>query len=80
MIIAILEPISICISIIELIAIIIEILELIAIIISIAGTNNPRGTRKPDNPLKGIRNPIIQNPDNTLKGIRDLIKNGTRSK
>ena len=36
-----------------------------------AGTANPRGTRKPENPLKGIRNPIPRNPDNPLKGIRD---------
>ena len=44
-----------------------------------AGTTNPRGTRKPDNPLKGIRNPIPRDPDNPLKGIRDLVQNGTRN-
>ena len=42
-----------------------------------AGTNNTRGTRKPDNPLKGIRNPSPWNPDYPLKGIRDLVQNGT---
>ena len=46
--------------------------------IGCAGTNNPRGTRKPDNPLKGIRNKIPQDPDNLLKGIRNLVQNGTR--
>ena len=44
-----------------------------------AGTTNPGGTQKPDNPLKGIRNSIPRNPDNPLKGIQDLVKNGTRS-
>ena len=44
-----------------------------------AGTTNPRGTRKSDNPLKGIRNPIPQDLDNPLKVIRDLVKNGTQS-
>ena len=44
-----------------------------------AGTTNPRGTRKPDNPLQGIWNAIPQDPDNPLKGIRDLVQNGTRS-
>ena len=44
-----------------------------------AGTTNPGGTWKPDNPLKGTRNPIPQEPDNPLKGIRDLVQNGTRS-
>ena len=42
-----------------------------------AGNNNPGVTRKPDNPLKGIRDPIPRNPDNPLKGIRDLVKNRT---
>ena len=37
------------------------------------GTNNPGGTRKPDNPLKGIRNPIPLKLDNPLKRIRDLV-------
>ena len=41
-------------------------------------TTNPGGTRKPDNLLKGIRNPITQNPDNPFKGIRDLVQNGTQ--
>ena len=45
----------------------------------ISGTNNPGGTRKPDNPLKGIRNLIPGNPDNPLKGIQDLVQNRTRS-
>ena len=44
-----------------------------------SGTTNPRGTRKPGNPLKGIRNLISQDPDNTLKGIRELVQNGTWS-
>ena len=43
------------------------------------GTINPGGTRKPDNPLKGIRNTISQDPGNPLKGIQDLVQNGTRS-
>ena len=43
-----------------------------------AGTTNPGGTRKPDNPLKGIRNPIPWDPDNYLKGIRDIVPNGIR--
>ena len=43
------------------------------------GTTNPGGTRKLDNPLKGIRNPIPQDPDNPLKGIQDLVQNVTRS-
>ena len=34
-----------------------------------AGTNNPGGTRKPDNPFKGIRNPIPRNPNNLIMGI-----------
>ena len=34
-----------------------------------AGTTNPKGNRKPDNPFKGIRNPIPLNPDNPLKVI-----------
>ena len=44
-----------------------------------AGTTNPGGIRKPDNPLKGIWNQITQDPDNPLKGIQDLVQNGTRS-
>ena len=43
------------------------------------GTTNPGGTEKPDNPLKGIWNPIPQDPDNPLKGIQYLVQNGTRS-
>ena len=43
-----------------------------------AGYTNPGGTRKPDNSLKGIWNPIPQDPDNPLKGIRDLVQNGTQ--
>ena len=43
-----------------------------------AGTTNPGGTRKPDNPLKGIRNTIPWNPNNPIKGIRDLVQNGTQ--
>ena len=42
-------------------------------------TTNPRGTRKLDNPLKGIRNLIPQDPHNHLKGIWDLVQNRTRS-
>ena len=45
----------------------------------IAGTTNPGGTRKPDNPLKGISDPIPRNPDNILKEIQDLVQNETRS-
>ena len=44
-----------------------------------AGTANPGGTRKPDNPLKGTQNPIPRNLDNPLRGIRDLVQNGTWS-
>ena len=44
-----------------------------------AGTNNPRGNRKADNPLKGIRNQNPGNPENPLKGIWDLVQNGNRS-
>ena len=44
-----------------------------------AGTTNPGGTRKPDNPLEGTRNPIPQDPHNPLKGINDLVNIGTRS-
>ena len=44
-----------------------------------SGTTNPGGTRKLDNPFKGIRNPMTQNPDNPCKGIRDLVQNGTWS-
>ena len=38
-----------------------------------AGTTNNGVTRKPDNPLKGIHNPIPQNQDNSLEGIRNLV-------
>ena len=34
-----------------------------------AGNTNPGETWKPDNLLKGIRNPIPQDPDNSPKGI-----------
>ena len=44
-----------------------------------AGTTNPGGTRKPDIPLKGIRNPILQDPDNPLKVIWDIVQNEIRS-
>ena len=44
-----------------------------------AGTNNIRRTRKPENPLKGIRNKIPRNLYNSLKGVQDLAPNGTRS-
>ena len=43
--------------------------------IYIAGTKNPGGTQKLNNPLKGICNPIPQNLDNTRKGIRELVQN-----
>ena len=46
---------------------------------STAGTINPGGTRKPENPLKGILNPITWNLDNPLKGIWDLLPNRIRS-
>ena len=45
------------------------------IIIGCDGTTNPWVTRKTDNPLRGIRNPITRNPDNPLKGIRNLVPN-----
>ena len=44
-----------------------------------AGTINPRGTQKLDNPLKVIQNPNPWNPDNPLKGIWDLVQNRTWS-
>ena len=44
-----------------------------------AGTNNPGGTRKPNNTLKRIWNPIPQNPDNPLNGIMDIVQNRIRS-
>ena len=44
-----------------------------------AGNTNLGGTRKPDNSIEGIRNPIPQNPYNPFKVIRDLVQNGTRS-
>ena len=40
-----------------------------------AGTTNPEGTQKPDNPLKGICYPKSWNPDNHFKGIQDLLPN-----
>ena len=40
------------------------------------GTTNTGVTRKPDNPLKIIRNPIPQKPDNPLKIIQNLVPNG----
>ena len=43
------------------------------------GTTNPGVTRKSDNPIKGIRDPIPQNPDNPLKEIRNLVLNRIRS-
>ena len=43
------------------------------------GTTNPGGTRKVDNPLKGIWDPITRYPDNPLKGIQDLVPNIIRS-
>ena len=42
----------------------------------IAVITNPGGTRKMDNPLKGIRNPITWNPDNPLNGIWNPLPNG----
>ena len=44
-----------------------------------AGTTNPGGTQKPDNPLKEIRNPIPRNPDNPLKRIHNLVPKGSGS-
>ena len=43
-----------------------------------AGTNNPEGTWKPDNPLRGIRNTITRNPDNPFKVTRNLLPKGLR--
>ena len=40
------------------------------------GTSNPSVTHKPDNLLKGIRNPFPQKPDNSLEGIRNIVPNG----
>ena len=45
----------------------------------ISGTTNPGGNRKPDNPLKGIRDPIPRNPDNPHKIIWNLVPNRTRN-
>ena len=45
----------------------------------IYGTTNPRVAQKPDNPLKGILNPIARKPDNHLQGIRNLVPNGIQS-
>ena len=39
------------------------------------GATNPGGTQKPDNPPKGIRDPIPWNPDSPFKGIRNLLPN-----
>ena len=44
-----------------------------------AGTRNPGVTQKPDNPLKGIQNPVPRKIDNPLKGIRNLVPNGTHN-
>ena len=44
-----------------------------------SGPTNPGGTRKPDNLLKGIRNPISWNPDKPFKEIQDLVQKWTRS-
>ena len=41
----------------------------------IFGTTNTGVTRKTDNPLKGIQNPIPQKLDNPIKGIRNLEPN-----
>ena len=47
--------------------------------IACAGTTNPGGTQKPDNPLKGIQNPIPRNLDNPCKRILELVPNGIQS-
>ena len=44
-----------------------------------AGTTNTRGTVKPYNTLKGIRDPIPQNPDNPLKVIQYIVPKAIRS-
>ena len=44
-----------------------------------AGTINPGVTRKPDNSLKGVRNPVPRKPDNPLKVIQNLLPNGTHN-
>ena len=41
------------------------------------GTNNPGGTRKQDNPLKIIWNPIPRESDNPVKVIRYLLQKVT---
>ena len=43
------------------------------------GTTNPGGTRKQDNPLKGIWNPIPWKPDNPLWEIRNIVLIGIHS-
>ena len=43
------------------------------------GTTNTKVTRKPDNPLKGIHNPIPRKPDYPIKGIRNLVPNRIHS-
>ena len=47
--------------------------------IGCAGINNPRVSRKQNNPLKGIQNPTHQKKDNTFKAIYNLAQNGIRS-
>ena len=42
-------------------------------------TYQSRGTRKLDNSLKGIQNPIPHKPYNIFKGIRNLVPKGIRS-
>ena len=44
-------------------------------LINLAGNMYPGVTQKPDNSLKGIRNPIPRNPDDPLKGIQNLVPN-----
>ena len=47
--------------------------------IGCSGTTNPGATRKPDNPLKGIQNPIPRKLDNPLKGIQNKVPKGIRN-
>ena len=39
------------------------------------GTANLMITRKPDNPLKRIQNPIPREPDNPIQRIWNLVQN-----
>ena len=42
-----------------------------------AGTTNPVVTRKPDNIIQGIWNPVPRKSDNALKGVQNLVRDRT---